>query len=178
MRLLFAAILTLALQSGAFALGGGGGGGGGGNGGHGSSGGGNGNRFLLVFNRTIEDEEDHGDSYVGDEDEVDDDPRAFNLPALVAPLSRDGRLTGFAYVHVRVRAADGQNVWSMQENAHYALDALVRAAYRIPVSRADGQQLDISRAEEVWSEVLREQYGANAIDHIEIRSSDTRLLMR
>ena len=55
MRLLLAAILTLALQSGAFALGGGGGGGGGGNGGHGSSGGGNGNRFLLVFNRTVED---------------------------------------------------------------------------------------------------------------------------
>ena len=54
----------------------------------------------------------------------------------------------------------------------------MRAAYRIPVSRADGQQLDIARAEEVWSEVLREQYGANAIDHIEIRSSDTRLLMR
>ncbi|MED5550405.1 MAG: hypothetical protein VX529_13695 [Pseudomonadota bacterium] len=174
MRLLLAVILTLALQSGAFALGGGGGGGGG----NGSSNNANGNRFLLVFNRTVEDEEDHGDSYVGDEDEVDDDPRAFNLPALVAPLSRDGRLTGFAYVHVRVRAADGQNVWAMQENAHYALDALVRAAYRIPVSRADGQQLDIARAEEVWSEVLREQYGANAIDHIEIRSSDTRLLMR
>ncbi|MEP3072113.1 hypothetical protein [Maricaulis sp.] len=178
MRLLLAAILSLALQSGAFALGGGGGGGGGGNGGHGSSGGGNGNRFLLVFNRSAENEDEHGASHESDEDEVDDDPRAFNLPALVAPLSRDGRLTGFAYVHVRVRAADGQNVWSMQENAHYALDALVRAAYRIPVSRADGQQLDISRAEEVWSEVLREQYGADAIDHIEIRSSDTRLLMR
>ena len=178
MRLLPAAILTLALQSGAFALGGGGGGGGGGNGGHGSSGGGNGNRFLLVFNRTVEDEEDHGDSYVGDEDEVDDDPRAFNLPPLVAPLSRDGRLTGFAYVQIRVRAADGQNVWSMQENAHYALDALVRAAYRTSVSRSDGQQLDISRAEDVWAQVLREQYGADAIDHIEIRSSDTRLLMR
>ena len=176
MRLLLALFLSLSLQSGAFAMGGGGGGGG--NGGHGSSGGGNGNRFLLVFNRASDDEAEESDDGHGEEEEADDDPRAFNLPALVAPLSSDGHLTGFAYVQVRVRAADGQNVWSMQENAHYALDALVRAAYRIPVSLPDGRQLDIDRAETVWADVLREQYGADAIDRIEIRSSDTRLFLR
>jgi len=172
MRLLLALILCLSVQSGALAMGGGGGGGGGNN-----RSSGNENRFLLVFNRASDEEEDSDDGH-GEEEEADDDPRAFNLPALVAPLSSDGHLTGFAYVHVRVRAADGQNVWSMQENAHYALDALVRAAYRIPVSLPDGRQLDIERAETVWADVLREQYGADAIDHIEIRSSDTRLFLR
>lgn len=173
MRLLLAFILCLSLQSGALAMGGGGGGGGG------NRSSGNDNRFLLIFNRAS-DEDESGEDHGGGEpqDEADDDPRSFNLPALVAPLSSDGHLTGFAYVQVRVRAADGQNVWSMQEDAHYALDALVRAAYRIPVSLPDGQQLDIERAETVWADVLREQYGADAIDHIEIRSSDTRLFLR
>ena len=172
MRLLLAFILCLSVQSGALAMGGGGGGGG-------NRSSGNDNRFLLIFNRAS-DEDESGDDHGGEEpqDEADDDPRSFNLPALVAPLSSDGHLTGFAYVQVRVRAADGQNVWSMQEDAHYALDALVRAAYRIPVSLPDGRQLDIERAETVWADVLREQYGADAIDHIEIRSSDTRLFLR
>jgi len=172
MRLLLALILCLSVQSGALAMGGGGGGGGN------NRSSGNDNRFLLIFNRASDEDEDGDHGETSPDDEANDDPRSFNLPALVAPLSSDGHLTGFAYVRVRVRAADGQNVWSMQENAHYALDALVRAAYRIPVSLPDGRQLDIERAETVWADVLREQYGADAIDHIEIRSSDTRLFLR
>lgn len=173
MRVFLALMLSLMLQSGALAMGGGGGGNA--NNGNGASGGSN--RVLLLFNLAGGEDEEDGDAH-GEEDGGDDDPRAFNLPALVAPLSRDGHLTGFAYVHVRVRAADGQNVWSMQENAHYALDALVRAAYRTPVSESDGQSLDIEQAESVWTDILREHYGANAIDRIEIRSADTRLFLR
>ena len=172
MRLAIAILMTLMLQTGAYALSGGSSGGGN-NGGHGaSSSGGMANRFVMLFNRS-DNEDDETEL-----DDADDDPRVFTLPALVAPLSSDGRLTGFAYVHVRVRAADGQNVWAMQENAHYALDALVRGAFRIPVSTPDGRELDRERAAEVWADILREQYGANAVDRVEIRSADTRLFRR
>jgi len=170
-RLVIAIILGLALQSGAHALGGGGGGGGGGGDRESSSGQG-GNRFLLFFNRS-----DSEDESV-EEDEEDNDPRAFTLPALVVPMSADGRLTGFAYVNVRVRAADGQNVWTMQENAHYALDALVRASYRSSVSTPSGDGVDPERARAVWQATLQEVWGANSIDRIEIRASDTRLFRR
>lgn len=174
MRLAIAILVSLMLQTGAYALGGGGGGGSnGGGGGHGASpSGGAANRFVMLFNRS-DNEGEHTE-----EDDADDDPRVFTLPALVAPLSSDGRLTGFAYVHVRVRAADGQNVWAMQENAHYALDALVRGAFRIPVSTPDGRELDRERAAEVWADILREQYGPDAVERIEIRSADTRLFRR
>lgn len=176
MRLVLAICLALALQPGAFALSGGGGGGGGSSsGGHGSSSSGTGNRILMLFNRTGDDADQAEEE---PESSADDDPRVFTLPALVVPLSSDGRLTGFAYVHVRVRAADGQNIWTMQENAHYALDALVRAAYRIPVSTPDGRSLDRERAAAEWTAVLRELYGSRAVERIEIRSADTRLLNR
>lgn len=172
MRLLLALFLSVMLHAGAHAMGGGGGGGRGD-----TASDGDGNRVVLIFNRPgAEDEGDDADH--GEEEGADNDPRSFNLPALVAPLSRDGRLTGFAYVQVRIRAADGQNVWSMQENAHYALDALVRAAYRNPVSSPDGRSLDVERAEQVWAGVLREQYGADAVDRVEIRGADTRMLNR
>ena len=170
-RIWLAFLMSLALSTGALALGGGGSEPPA-NSGHGSSGSGSGNRFALFFNRSDSETEEHA------EEEEQDDPRAFNMPALVVPLSSNGRLTGFAYVSVRVRAADGQNVWTMQENLHFALDALVRAGYRDPLSTADGANLDTEHAREVWREVLQDIYGANSIDRIEIRASDTRLLRR
>ena len=91
-------MLSLSLQGAALA------GGGGGGDRDGSSGGGA-NRFQLFFNLV-------GDDSDEDSEDIADDPRAFYLPAVVAPLSRNGRLTGFAYVQVRVRVAPGTNVWS------------------------------------------------------------------
>lgn len=131
-----------------------------------SSSGGSSNRFLALFNIG-------GDE--AEEEEVDD-PRSFTMPAVVAPLSNDGRLTGFAYVLVRVRVAGGNDIWSIQENAHYALDALIRAAHRHDLSAPGGEVLDEERAIEVWSRVLGEIYGENALERVEIRGYDVRLV--
>lgn len=130
------------------------------------------NRFVTLFNRGGED----GEGY--DEPEQDD-PRSFTLPAVVAPLADTyGRLTGFAYVSVRVRVASGYNVWSVQEEAHYALDAFVRAAHRVNLSTEDGSALDEGRAVEVWSMVMAQLHGEAAIEDLEIRGFDVRLFRR
>ncbi|OLF78033.1 hypothetical protein AWH62_05085 [Maricaulis sp. W15] len=138
-----------------------------------SEGGQRGNRILTLFNLAgSDDEEDE----VEEEDE--DDPRSFTMPTVVAPLSREGRLTGFAYVQIRVRIADGQNIWSIRDDAHYALDAAVRAAYRNSVSNVEGSGLDVTRAVAVWQAALAEHYGPRAIERVEIRNADTRLFRR
>lgn len=134
-----------------------------------SSSGGSSNRFLALFNIAGDEEEE-------EEVEEADDPRSFTMPAIVAPLSDNGRLTGFAYVLVRVRVAAGNDIWSIQENAHYALDALVRAAHRHDLSAPGGQVLDEDVAVEVWSRVLGEIYGENALERVEIRDFDVRLI--
>lgn len=143
-------------------------------GGGSSSGSGAVNRFLTLFNLSSSEAEDQTDA----EEEIVDDPRVFTMPAVVAPLSVDGRLTGYAYVRVHVRAADGQNVWTMQEHTHFALDAMVRAASRISLSNADGSGLDRDLATQVWGAVLREYYGQAAIAEIQIRGNDTRMIRR
>lgn len=169
MRFILCVVLSLCLGSTAHAAGGGGGGGGGNGNGSGSGGA---NRILTLFNLGGEDGE-------GEAVEEEDDPRSFTMPAVVAPLSdAQGRLTGFAYVLVRIRVAAGQDVWSVQENAHYALDALVRAAHRVDLSTEDGSELDRARAAEVWAAVMAELHGPSAIENLEIRAFDVRLLRR
>ena len=166
MRIFLAILISLGLSTAAFATGGGGGGG---EAEERSSGGG-GNRFLTLFNLSGDNAEDEEETY------DDSDPRAFSMPAIVVPLSRNGRLTGFAYVQMRVRVADGHNIWNIQDDAHYALDRLIRAAFRTPLANEAGDQLDHERAEEVFGAELRAYYGADAIDRIDIRNADTRLL--
>ena len=111
----------------------------------------------------------------GDAEEDEEDPRSFTIPTVVAPLQRDGHLTGYAYVQIRVRVADGQNIWSVREDAHYALDAAVRASFRNSVSNPEGTDLDAGRAVAVWRAALIEHYGPQAIDRVEIRQADIRL---
>ncbi|MDM7982988.1 MAG: hypothetical protein QUV02_00955 [Maricaulis sp.] len=135
----------------------------------GSSGGG-GNRFLMLFSSGNDEEE------AVEEDE--DDPRSFTMPAVVAPLAQNGRLTGFAYVLVRLRVAPGHDVWRVQENTHYALDLMTRSAFRTDLSTEDGQALNRETAVEVWAGALAEYYGADAIESVEIRSFDVRLFSR
>tara|TARA_R110000868_G_scaffold57930_3_gene178692 strand:+ start:14022 stop:14555 length:534 start_codon:yes stop_codon:yes gene_type:complete len=177
MRIILAILLSACCASTALANNNGGGGGGGGSsssGGHGSSSSGAANRFLTLF-RLPDTEADQQDDA---ELEMLDNPRVFTMPAVVAPLSVDGRLTGYAYVRVHVRAADGQNVWTMQERTHYALDAMVRAASRISLSNADGSGLDRDLANAVWTAVLRDYYGQTAIAEIQVRGDDTRMIRR
>jgi hypothetical protein len=136
---------------------------------HGAGDSGGGNRILTLFNRAGSEEEDAAEA------EEEEDPRSFTIPTVVAPLQRDGHLTGYAYVQIRVRVADGQNIWRVREDAHYALDAAVRAAFRNSVSNAEGTDLDAGRAVDVWRAALIEHYGAQAIDRVEIRQADIRL---
>lgn len=162
MRILLAILLTAALHSGAYAIGA--------PPREDNAGSGSGNRFLTLFNRP--------DETAPTEEAVEDDARGFLLPAVVAPLSRDGRLTGFAYVQIHLQVARGRNALTMQDSAHYALDQLVRAAYRTSLSVADGSTLDAVRAVEVWTEVLQAYYGPGAVERIDIRNIDTRLFRR
>lgn len=165
MRIILVIILSTCFASAALASGGGGGS---------ASNSGAVNRFLTLFNLSSTE----ADAQAEAEDAMTDDPRVFTMPVVVAPLSVDGRLTGYAYVRVHVRAADGQNVWTMQEHTHFALDAMVRAASRISLSNADGSGLDHALATRVWDAVLREYYGSTAIAEILVRGNDTRMIRR
>jgi len=154
-----------------------------------SSSGSDSNRFVLTFSRSGDDEqseENHEESGHGEEaveedahgGEVTEDIRSISLPTVVVPLSRNDRLTGFAFVTVAWRVGDGLDIWAARDKAHIALDALIRSAYATSLSNEDGTGVDWVRAEEVWVEALRSSIGENWVDKIELSGSDTRLLGR
>ena len=195
--LILAGLMATSLS--APALAGGGGGGGGGGSGSGSTAG---NRIQAGFtinpDGTIDTgsgdsghgapaDDGHGapadDGHgapAGDHGEViaDDNPRMVSLPTLVVPLVRDNRLTGYGFVTVRFVVASGHDVWDIREHAHFALDALLRASHRTPVSTDDGSTIDRARAETVWRAAIAEQFGEGVVDTISFEVPDIRRIGR
>jgi len=154
------------------------------------NGGSDSNRFVLTFSRGGDDEqsdENHEDTGHGEEAEEEgghgeepaaEDVRSISLPTVVVPLSRNDRLTGFAFITVAWRVGDGVDIWAARDKAHIALDALIRSAHETSLSNEAGTGVDLARAEEIWTEVLRTSIGENWVDRIELSGTDTRLLGR
>jgi len=171
-RLVFAFLAGLILCGGlaadAFAGGGGGGGGG--------SSRGSGARVVVAPSFTAPDP--FGEANAGAEEELESDSRDILLPVVVAPLSQDGRLTGYAFINTRVRLREGVDHWRIREQLHFVLDELIRSVHEDSVSRADGSSPDPERVEAVFTATLAEVYGENIIGTFDIISSDLRLIRR
>ena len=133
----------------------------------------NGNRIQAGF--TINDE---GEAVVEDDHSTDDNPRVIILPAIVSPLISDNRLLGYAYMQVRMQVREGVDAWDVRENAHYALDAMIRASHRESITTEDGLGIDREVANRVWMQALADHFGANVVESLAISSPDTRFLRR
>ena len=116
----------------------------------------------------------------GDHDDAiaDDNPRMVSLPTLVVPLVHDNRLTGYGFVTLRFVVASGHDVWDIREHAHFALDAVLRASHRTPVSTDDGRTIDPARADAVWRAAIAEQFGEGVVDTISFEVPDIRRIGR
>jgi hypothetical protein len=163
-------ILCAGLAADAVALGGGGGGGGGG------SRGGSGARVVVEPGFTAPDP--FADASAGAEEELESDSRDVVLPVVVAPLSQDGRLTGYAFINTRVRIREGVDHWDVRYKLHFVLDELIRAVHEESISLSDGSAPDPERVEEVFTATLGEVYGRDIIGTFDIISSDLRLIPR
>ena len=110
--------------------------------------------------------------------EADGDNRDINLPVVVAPLSQDGRLSGYAFISMRMRPQQGVDPWRLRENAHFALDRLVRAAHAHDLSNVAGDGVNSEEAVAVFRAALAEYYGARAVGELDLVSVDTRMIRR
>jgi hypothetical protein len=55
--------------------------------------------------------------------------RSMDAPYLAVPVVREGRLTNYLFVSLRIEIAQGVDLWSTREKAHFLRDALVRACH-------------------------------------------------
>lgn len=60
-----------------------------------------------------------------------------DMPVVIAPITVDGKLTGYAYVSSRLAAATPTDALNVRDKIAFILDAFVRDVNRAPVTLAD-----------------------------------------
>lgn len=60
-----------------------------------------------------------------------------DMPVVIAPITVDGKLTGYAYISSRLAAATPNDALTVRDKIAFILDAFVRDVNRAPVTLAD-----------------------------------------
>jgi hypothetical protein len=69
-----------------------------------------------------------------------------DIPAITAPVARDGRLTNYIFLSLRLHASNSAGAQRVRDRPDIFRDALIRALHRnpVPASAAPGQLADIT----------------------------------
>jgi len=102
-----------------------------------------------------------------------DDGRGVEVPNLVVPVTRDGRLETYVFVSVRLHVAPGVDPWRVRGRAHYIRDAMVRAAHRDSLAGAE-TAFDRGKAESVWRAAANDAFGEDWVDAVYFLTVDER----
>lgn len=74
------------------------------------------------------------------------DPRVVNIAVLVAPVVEGGRLSGYLYMSVNLRAVSEPAAAKIKRDLPLIQDALLRALYARPLEREAAKAQDIGKA--------------------------------
>ncbi|MEO1038050.1 MAG: hypothetical protein AAFX09_00765 [Pseudomonadota bacterium] len=99
-----------------------------------------------------------------------------DLPQTVAPIVRDGRLVGYAFVMARVRLDESVDIWRVREKAHLLLDALVRTIDDHPVQQIAAGEFDDSDARQAWLDALTSALPEGWVVDVSLLGQDVRML--
>jgi hypothetical protein len=88
------------------------------------------------------------------------------MPALIAPVAVDGRLSGYFYISSRVTATSATNAIAIREKLAFIQDAFVREVNLHPIQVTDAAKLDRAELGKRLMENARKVIGNNSITGI------------
>ncbi|MBU6371535.1 MAG: hypothetical protein KJS97_02320 [Alphaproteobacteria bacterium] len=98
-----------------------------------------------------------------------DAERFIEAEHIITPVLRNGRLTNYLFVTVRVDLPDQGDVWKLRARSHFLRDALLRATHRASLSDAkDERKLDQTAALAAFRAAAVETLGANGVKAVSI----------
>ncbi len=98
--------------------------------------------------------------------------RSMDAPYLAVPVIRDGVLTNYLFVSLRIEITNNVDLWATREKAHFLRDALVRASHASDLSDAnDTNALNQARALEVYRAAAISTLGERAVGPITVVAS-------
>lgn len=93
------------------------------------------------------------------------DPREVELPTIIMPVSKDGRLVNYLFVTFRMLMGDKVNPWKIRDKAHYGRDALVRVVHKVDMTNHDNyRDFDRAKIESDIIPALEAVYGEGTIE--------------
>lgn len=102
------------------------------------------------------------------------DPREVELPAIVMPISVDGKLVNYLFVTLKVRVAPKADPWKIRDKAHVARDALVRAVHATPMTDPNNlKDFDRRKMQTVLKPALDRAFGAGTIESMRVIQLDS-----
>jgi hypothetical protein len=110
----------------------------------------------------------------GDAPKGDIDPREVELPAIVMPISVDGKLVNYLFVTLKVRVTAKADPWKIRDKAHVARDALVRAVHITPMTDPNNlKDFDRRKMQTVLKPALDRAFGAGTIESMRVIQLDS-----
>lgn len=98
--------------------------------------------------------------------------RSMDAPYLAVPVIRDGVLTNYLFVSLRIEITNNVDLWATREKAHFLRDALVRASHSVDLSDPnDTNVLNQPRALEVYHAAAVSALGELAVGPISVVAS-------
>lgn len=98
--------------------------------------------------------------------------RSMDAPYLAVPVIRDGVLTNYLFVSLRIEITNNVDLWATREKAHFLRDALVRASHASDLSVPDDTNaLNQAHALEVYRAAAVSALGERAVGPISVVAS-------
>ncbi len=95
--------------------------------------------------------------------------RSMDAPYLAVPVVRNGQLTNYVFVSLRIEITTHVDLWATRERAHFLRDALVRASHSNDLSDPnDPNALNQARALEVYRAAAIASLGERAVGPVSI----------
>lgn len=96
-------------------------------------------------------------------------PRVIDAAHVVVPVIRDGRLTNYLFVSLRLEIAPNVDVWAARDRAQFLRDALVRASHRGQLADPQNEdRLNEPAALAAFNAAAREALGATAVTNLRV----------
>lgn len=98
--------------------------------------------------------------------------RSMDAPYLAVPVIRDGQLSNYLFVSVRIEVPQGVDLWQTREKAHFLRDALVRACHANQLADPnDPNRLNEALAAQVFRAAAVQALGERSVGRVTIVST-------
>jgi hypothetical protein len=128
---------------------------------------------IELYNAIHERADQLAEAFAPDEETC---PNEVRTAPLVLPVTQSDRLVGYAFVTPRFCLERGVNRFQFDNRMHFAVDGMVRAGHRTPLTLDAEQSLVGAQTTQALLTAAVQVFGENRVERLDLLGSDIRYL--